>query len=55
MAEEKKAGIGGIPGTTWRLIAAFFIVSVIIYSWNIFSSTGAPEKYTLNYSQFLDQ
>lgn len=55
MAEEKKADIGGIPGTTWRVIAAFFIVAAILYTWNIFFSTGAPQKYTLNYTQFLDQ
>ena len=55
MAEEKKQGIGGIPGSTWRVIAAFFIVSVIIYAWNIFFSTAGPVKYTLNYSQFMEQ
>jgi cell division protease FtsH len=55
MAEDKKGGIGGIPGIYWRYIAVFFIISVFLYAWNIFFSTGAPAQYTINYSQFMEQ
>ncbi len=55
MAEDKKGGIGGIPGTYWRYIAVFFIVFAFLYAWNSFFSTGAPAQYTVNYSQFIEQ
>lgn len=55
MAEDKKGGIGGIPGIYWRYIAAFFIIFVVLYAWNSFFRTGAPAQYTINYSQFMDQ
>jgi|GEM_PF-4997707 len=55
MAEDKKGGIGGIPGTYWRYIAVFFIVFAFLYAWNSFFSTGAPAQYTINYSQFMEQ
>ena len=55
MAEDKKGGIGSIPGIYWRYVAVFFIVSALLYSWNSFFSTGAPAQYTVNYSQFIEQ
>jgi cell division protease FtsH len=55
MAEDKKGGIDSIPGTYWRYIAAFLIVSALLYAWNSFLNTGAPAQYTINYSQFMDQ
>jgi cell division protease FtsH len=55
MAEDKKGGIGGIPGIYWRYIAVFFIIFVVLYAWNSFFRTGAPEQYTINYSQFMEQ
>ena len=55
MAEDKKGGIGGIPGIYWRYIAAFFIIFVVLYAWNSFFRTGAPAQYTINYSQFMEQ
>ena len=55
MAADKKNPIAGITGTYWRLIAVFFILSVLFYVWNGFFRAGAPEKYTINYSQFMLQ
>ncbi len=55
MAEDKKGGTGGIPGTYWRYIAVFFIVFAFLYVWSSFFSTGAPAQYTVNYSQFIEQ
>lgn len=55
MAEDKKYGIGDIPGSTWRIVAAFFLVSAILYTWNLYFSPNIPEKYTINYSQFMEQ
>ncbi len=55
MAEDKKGGLGGIPGTYWRYIAVFFIVFAFLYAWSSFFSTGAPAQYTINYSQFMEQ
>src|SRR3989304_3169218 len=55
MAEDKKNPKTGIPGTYWRLIAVFFILSILFYAWSGFFSTGGPQKYTINYSQFMMQ
>ena len=55
MAEDKKSGIAGIPNMYWRYIAAFLIFFSFIYVWNVFFSTGAPEQYTINYTQFMEQ
>jgi cell division protease FtsH len=55
MAEDKKGGIGGIPGTYWRYVAASLIVFAVLYAWGSFFSTGAPKQYTINYSQFMEQ
>lgn len=55
MTEDKKDGMGGIPGTYWRYIAVFFIVSIFLYAWNSFLSKGAPAQYEINYSQFMEQ
>ncbi len=55
MAEDKKSGIGGIPGTYWRYIAVFFLIIALSYAWNSFFSTSAPAQYTINYSQFMEQ
>ncbi len=55
MAADKKNPITGITGTYWRLIAVFFILSVLLYVWSGFFSTGGPQKHTINYSQFMVQ
>ena len=55
MAEDKKSGIAGIPNMYWRYIAAFLIFFSFIYVWNIFFNTSAPERYTINYTQFMEQ
>ena len=55
MAEDKKSGIAGVPNMYWRYIAAFLIFFSFIYVWNVFFSTGAPERYTINYTQFMEQ
>jgi cell division protease FtsH len=55
MADDRKDGTGGVPGAYWRLIAAFFIVSALLYLWDGYFSVGTPAKYTINYSQFTGQ
>ncbi len=55
MAADKKNQGPGISGTYWRLIAVFFILSVLIYVWSGFFSAGITEKHTINYSQFMLQ
>jgi cell division protease FtsH len=55
MAEDKKAGVGGILKTNWRLLAAFLAAALVIYGWNTFFNINAPARYTINYSQFIDQ
>ncbi len=55
MAANKKNQGPGISGTYWRLIAVFFILSVLIYVWSGFFSAGITEKHTINYSQFMLQ
>jgi len=55
MAVDKKNQGPGISGTYWRLIAVFFILSVLIYVWSGFFSAGTTEKHTINYSQFMLQ
>lgn len=55
MAEDKKDNIGGLPSTFWRYILALAIASVVILAWNSFFNLGAPQQYTINYSQFMEQ
>lgn len=55
MAEDNKDNIGGIPSIYWKYIAAFFLVSVVIFVWNSFFNIGPPPHYTINYSQFMEQ
>ncbi|RPI36998.1 MAG: ATP-dependent metallopeptidase FtsH/Yme1/Tma family protein [Nitrospiraceae bacterium] len=55
MGEDKKDNTGGIPSTYWRYIAALAIASVVIFAWNSFFNVGPPLKYTINYSQFMEQ
>src|SRR3989304_1589124 len=55
MAADKKKPKAGITGTYWRLIAVFFIISVLLYAWSGFFSAGGPQKHTINYSQFMLQ
>jgi cell division protease FtsH len=52
MTEEKK---GGIPNIYWSYAAVFLIFIAFLYVWNTFLNTGAPEQYTINYSQFMEQ
>ena len=55
MAEDKKDNIGGLPSNFWRYILALAIASVVILAWNSFFNLGAPQQYTINYSQFMEQ
>jgi cell division protease FtsH len=55
VAENKKDNIGGLPSTFWRYILALAIASVVILAWNSFFNLGAPQQYTINYSQFMEQ
>ncbi|MDP2156554.1 MAG: ATP-dependent zinc metalloprotease FtsH [Nitrospirota bacterium] len=55
MAEDKKENIGGIPNMYWRYIAAFAITAVVLFTWNIFFNVGPPPRYTINYTQFMEQ
>src|SRR3990172_10591764 len=55
MTADKKRPRPGISGTYWRLIAVFFILSVLFYVWSGFFSAGVTEKHTINYSQFMLQ
>jgi len=55
MTEDKKDNIGGIPNMYWRYIAALAITAVVIFIWNSFFNVGPPPRYTINYTQFMDQ
>jgi cell division protease FtsH len=55
MAEDKKDNIGGIPGISWRYLAALLTASVLIYLWNTFFVIRPPDQYLINYSQFEEQ
>jgi cell division protease FtsH len=55
VAEDKKDNIGGLPSNFWRYILALAIASVVILAWNSFFNLGAPQQYTINYSQFMEQ
>ena len=55
MAEDKKDSIGGIPNMYWRYIAALAITAVVIFTWNTFFNVGPPPRYTINYTQFMEQ
>ncbi len=57
MAEDKKEkdNMGGLPPMFWRYIAAALAATVLIYLWNVFFLPVAPETYTINYSQFMEQ
>jgi cell division protease FtsH len=55
MAEDKKDSMGGLPVMYWRYISAVLAATVLIYLWNAFFIPRAPEIYTINYSQFMEQ
>jgi cell division protease FtsH len=55
MGEDKKDNTGGIPSIYWRYIAALAIASVVIFAWNSFFSSGPPARFTINYTQFMEQ
>jgi len=55
MAEDKKENIGGIPAIFWRYIAAITLATVVIFVWNIFFNVSPPPRYTINYTQFMEQ
>ncbi len=55
MTNDKKDNIGNIPNIFWRYIAALFIASVVIFTWNIFFNVSPPAQYTINYTQFMEQ
>jgi cell division protease FtsH len=44
-----------LPSNFWRYILALAIASVVILAWNSFFNLGAPQQYTINYSQFMEQ
>ena len=39
----------------WRYIAALAITAVVIFTWNSFFNVGPPPRYTINYTQFMEQ
>ena len=45
MAADKKKPIAGITGTYWRLIAVFFILTVLVYVWSGLFSPVALKTY----------
>ncbi len=55
MAEDKKVGRGGIPDIYWKYIGTFLLVTALIYLWGGFFGSKAPARFTINYSQFMDQ
>ena len=55
MAEDKKENIGGIPAIFWRYIAAITLATAVIFVWNIFFNVSPPPRYTINYTQFMEQ
>ncbi|MHB8882823.1 MAG: ATP-dependent zinc metalloprotease FtsH [Thermodesulfovibrionales bacterium] len=55
MAEEKKDYIGGVPDIFWRYVAALALALVVIFLWNSYFNVSPPVRYTINYSQFLEQ
>ncbi|MDA8083399.1 MAG: ATP-dependent zinc metalloprotease FtsH [Nitrospiraceae bacterium] len=55
MAEDNKFGLGQPSSTSWRIIALFFIVSAVLYAWNLYSGSSTPERYVITYSQFAEQ
>ncbi len=55
MAEEKRDNIGGIPNMYWRYVAALALTAVIIFTWNTFFNVSPPPRYTINYTQFMEQ
>ena len=55
MAKDKKDNIGGINSIYWRYITALAIASVVIFAWHSFSNVGPPARYTINYTQFMEQ
>ncbi|MBI5848662.1 MAG: ATP-dependent metallopeptidase FtsH/Yme1/Tma family protein [Nitrospirae bacterium] len=39
----------------WRYVAALAITAVVIFTWNTFFNVGPPPRYTINYTQFMEQ
>ncbi len=55
MAEENKEGMGLIPNMYWRYIGALLAAAVLIFIWSSFFNIGPPQRYTINYTQFMEQ
>ena len=55
MTKEKKNSMGGIPDMYWRYIAALAITTVVIFVWSSFFNVSPPPRYTINYTQFMEQ
>jgi len=39
----------------WRYVAALAITAVVIFTWNTFFNVSPPPRYTINYTQFMEQ
>ncbi|MBI5076357.1 MAG: ATP-dependent metallopeptidase FtsH/Yme1/Tma family protein [Nitrospirae bacterium] len=39
----------------WRYIAALAITTVVIFTWSTFFNVSPPPRYTINYTQFMEQ
>ncbi|TAN39374.1 MAG: ATP-dependent metallopeptidase FtsH/Yme1/Tma family protein [Nitrospirae bacterium] len=55
MAEEKKGNIGGVPDLFWRYVTALALALVVVFLWNSYFNVSPPVRYTINYSQFMEQ
>lgn len=55
MAADKNENPGGIPGLYWRYLAALAITAVVLFVWNNYFNVSGPARYTINYTQFMEQ
>ncbi|MBA4374274.1 MAG: hypothetical protein C0402_15595, partial [Thermodesulfovibrio sp.] len=55
MAQDKNENPGGIPGIYWRYLAALATTAVILFVWNSYFNVSPPARYTINYTQFMEQ
>jgi cell division protease FtsH len=55
MADNKKDPGDMMKGMSWKALAAFLLVFVILYLWGRFLNVGGPVQYPLSYTQFIEQ
>lgn len=54
MADEKKP-MDIMKSTQWRIVTTILVLVLFLYLWNQFFKLGTPERYTITYSQFIEQ